>query len=330
VSAPVIAVITRTKNRTLLLERAIRSVLSQTRRDWLHVIVNDGGDPAPVDALVARHADAYAGRVQVIHNPASVGMEAASNIGIRASQSHYLTILDDDDSWAHYFLETVIRELETRQRRFSSVRGVICHSMVVRERVEAGRVLFESQKPFNDWMQSAFVDLDRLAQSNTFIPNAFLFEREAALEVGLYDEGLAVLGDWDFNLRFCMRHDIAVLPETLAFYHQRPSAQGADGNSVIVMNDKQVEYRELLKNRWLRRDLSAGGLGLLMAQHDHRLGAASVQKGERKRSRKLSHILRGFGRLVTGRADATAVEIFRVFRFAGFKGLRRALRAIGS
>ncbi len=39
-----VTVITRTKNRTLLLERAIKSVLAQTREDWTHVIVNDGGD----------------------------------------------------------------------------------------------------------------------------------------------------------------------------------------------------------------------------------------------------------------------------------------------
>ena len=329
----VIAIITRTKNRTLLLERTIKSVLAQTRSDWVHVIVNDGGDPAPVDALVARHGDAYAGRVHVIHNPVSVGMEAASNIGIRASQSRYLTIFDDDDSWSPYFLETLIKELERRQARFGSVRGVICHSMVVREKVENGRILFDSKEPFNDWMQSSFVDLDRLAQSNSFIPNAFIFEREAALETGLYDEGLAVLGDWDFNLRFCMRYDIAVVQEMLAFHHKRPSAQGVDDDGVLVMHNTHREYRELLKNRWLRKDLASGGLGLLMSQHDHRLAAAAptpASAPSKKRSRKTSHLIRGFGRLIFGRAEITVAEVLRMSRFAGFKGVRRALRSIGS
>ena len=326
-----IAVITRTKNRAILLERTIKSVLAQTRSDWLHVIVNDGGDPAPVDALVARHGDAYAGRVHVIHNPVSVGMEAASNIGIRASQSRYLTIFDDDDSWSPYFLETLIKELERRQARFGSVRGIICHSMVVREKVEDGRILFDSMEPFNGWMQSSFVDLDRLAESNSFIPNAFIFERDAALETGLYDEGLAVLGDWDFNLRFCMRYDIAVVQETLAFYHQRPAAQGSNSDSALVVNRSHREYRELLKNRWLRKDLCSGGLGLLISQHDHRLAAAApAPTPSKKRSRKTSHLIRGFGRLIFGRANITVVEVLRMSRFAGFKGVRRALRSIGS
>jgi len=37
-----VAVVTRTKNRAILLERAIHSVLKQKFHDWTHVIVNDG------------------------------------------------------------------------------------------------------------------------------------------------------------------------------------------------------------------------------------------------------------------------------------------------
>ena len=52
-----VAVITRTRNRALLLRRAARSVERQTFRDFSWVVVNDGGDgeevkPVP-DVLVA-------------------------------------------------------------------------------------------------------------------------------------------------------------------------------------------------------------------------------------------------------------------------------------
>ena len=332
-SSPAITIITRTKNRALLLERTIKSVLAQTHEDWTHVIVNDGGDPAPVEALVARHAGAYAGRLHVIHNPVSVGQGASSNMGIRASQSRYLTILDEADSWSPYFLETLITELERRQNRFRSVRGIICHSMVVCERIEEGRIHFDSKHPFNDWMQSSFVDLDRLAQSNSFTPDAFVFEREAALEIGLFDEGLPVLGDWDFNLRFCMRYDIAVNSEMLAFHHQWRVAQSDEGRDVLTMGGAYQESRQLLKNRLLRKDLSNGGLGLLMAQHDQRVAVVKKPDGKgepsKKRKKKNSQLLRGLRRFLTGRADTTATEVLRAFRISGFKGLRRIFRSIG-
>ena len=51
-----VAIITRTKDRPLLLRRAVESVLGQTHADWVHVIVNDGGDPAAVEQVVAPQA----------------------------------------------------------------------------------------------------------------------------------------------------------------------------------------------------------------------------------------------------------------------------------
>ncbi|MBU2090763.1 MAG: glycosyltransferase family 2 protein, partial [Alphaproteobacteria bacterium] len=91
---PVVAIITRTKDRPILLRRAIDSVLAQHYSDWVHVIVNDGGDPAPVDGLLAGYMDAYAGRLVRVDNPQSLGMEVASNRGIAASASRYLIIHD--------------------------------------------------------------------------------------------------------------------------------------------------------------------------------------------------------------------------------------------
>lgn len=49
-----------------------------------------------------------------------------------------------------------------------------------------------------------------------------------------------------------------------------------------------------------------------------------------KKKRKLSLLLRGLRRFLTGRSNTTAKEMFHVFRSAGFRGLRRTLRDIGS
>ena len=55
--ASLVAIVTRTKNRPLLLERALNSVLGQSFADWHQIVVNDGGDPAPVDALAERYRE---------------------------------------------------------------------------------------------------------------------------------------------------------------------------------------------------------------------------------------------------------------------------------
>jgi glycosyltransferase involved in cell wall biosynthesis len=48
-----IGVIMRTKDRPILLQRALQSVTQQTFKDWQLVIVNDGGDPGPIDDLLS-------------------------------------------------------------------------------------------------------------------------------------------------------------------------------------------------------------------------------------------------------------------------------------
>lgn len=254
-----VAVVTRTRQRPVLLARAIDSVLAQTHRDWTHVIVNDGGDPVEVEALVARQAAAYQGRAQVLHHPVPVGMEAASNAGIAASDSTWLAIHDDDDTWRPTFLERALAAI--RAHPLPDCRGAVAWAERVIERIEDGRVIELRRESYNDWLRE--MELWRLLQQNLFPPISFVFARAALEEVGGFDPTLPVLGDWDFNLRFCARFEIAVVPEHLAGYHHRPAgATGAYGNTVVSGVALHQQYRSWLVNRWLRQDLAAGRVGL--------------------------------------------------------------------
>jgi glycosyltransferase involved in cell wall biosynthesis len=51
-----VAVITRTKDRPLLLERAIKSVHNQTFKDYVHIIINDGGDSIALEKFLKTYA----------------------------------------------------------------------------------------------------------------------------------------------------------------------------------------------------------------------------------------------------------------------------------
>lgn len=264
-----VAIITRTKNRPLLLERAIQSALGQSMDDWFMVIVNDGGEPAPVDELVERYKDKFNGRVGVIHNPQSLGMEAASNRGIAYGDSKYLIIHDDDDSWAPHFLKLCISELEKQQQKVPTVRGIVTRSMTVFEHIEKGNVVIDKMEPWNDWLEEGIVSLFAMAGTNQFPPIAFLYEREVIDQIGGYCEQLPVLGDWDFNLRFMNKFDIYCLPELLSFYHHRPVAQGTLGNTISNSNI-HLYYTRYLQNKLLRSDVESGsmGIGTLMNMAD--------------------------------------------------------------
>lgn len=261
---PKIAVITRTKERPLFLERAIKSVQNQTMKDFVQVIINDGGDPAPVDELVEEHKNLIAGRVMVIHNTESSGMEAASNKAIKSLESDYVAIHDDDDTWAPQFLEQASQHLEQ-----TGAKGVVVRTEKVIEEVNGQTIKTLKQQP---WMpEMKVINLYRQCIDNQMTPITFLYRRSVFEEIGYYDESLPVLGDWDFGLRFLQKYDVEFLDPgyALAYYHHRKYTEGAVGNSNYGSgHEKHRYYTNLLMNKHLRQELNDGrlGVGYIMSQ----------------------------------------------------------------
>ena len=247
---PKVSVVTRTKNRPLLLRRAIRSVDEQRFGDWEHLVIDDGGDPAPVDSLCAGEP-----RRRVVHNPRSLGMEAASNVGLRQARGEYVVIHDDDDSWHPEFLDATVAFLDQAP---ATVGGVITRTVRVRERIEGDQVILIDESLINDWLDR--ITLFRLAADNPYQPIAFLYRRRVLDEIGFYREDLPVAGDWDFNLRFCSRYEVGVIRRPLARYHLRVQSDGVSSNSVFGGLLPQWEAR--LRNELLRADLRSGQMGL--------------------------------------------------------------------
>lgn len=250
-ASPDVAVITRTKNRPVLLRRAAKSVSDQTLQNLHWVVVNDGGDLAAVEEIVER-CPLDRRRLTIVSHEASQGMEAASNAGIAASDAEFVVIHDDDDSWDPTFLERTVGFL--RSARGQRYGGVITHSMYVSEEIVDDGVVEHERRPYNDWVRN--VQLTEMACGNFFPPIAFVFRRSAWEKTGGFNENLPVLGDWYFNMQFLTEYDIAVIPEALASYHHRDrgaSATGIYANSVIGGVSKHEEFASIARNEFLRK-----------------------------------------------------------------------------
>ena len=265
-----VAIITRTKDRNLLLERALQSVIEQTYKNWKLIVVNDGGDAAQVDALLERYATKLEGRALVIHHEASQGMEAASNSGIKNSVSDYVVIHDDDDSWHSSFLEECIQFMGNKSQ-LPELGGVVTHWNVINEEVINGCI-----KQLSSKVESSLESLSlyRMLHECYIIPICFLYKRAALNDIGLYDETLKLAGDWEFNMRFMSKYEIGLIPKPLANYHKRkPTNKGSLANNVLETPNKLDYYANLVRNRYLRKDLKSGtiNLGTLM-NFSHHLG----------------------------------------------------------
>ncbi len=251
-----IAIVTRTKNRPLLLERAMKSVLDQTWQHYLMVVINDGGDPDPVNKLATRFKDRFSGRLIVLHNDKSIGMEGAAVKAIQSCQSKYVTILDDDDTWFPTFLEKTIGFLEAcDDPQFA---GAACRSMLVEERIEGNTCIELSRNPLNPNLKAVTV----LGNYYHCLPNnSFVYRRDVYDCVGMYNPDYRSAGDVEFMIRFLLKYDIWVLPEELACYHIRPISENVTYNNSINDNSNQI-YTARIANEWLRRDIERGVLGI--------------------------------------------------------------------
>lgn len=302
-----VAVVTRTKDRPILLGRALESVAGQSFQDLVWVVVNDGGTREPVDA-VAERARTRGVETVVLHHPASLGMEAASNAGVAAVLSEFVVLHDDDDSWEPAFLTTTVAFLDGGPEWG----GVITGTIRVDERMERdGGARELRRRPFNPGLRS--VHLSEVAEQNPFPPICFLYRRSAYDAVGSYDATLPVLGDWEFNLRFLARFDIGVVDRPLANYHWRVADKGQYGNSVSDGVDRHVQWDALVRNRLLRRDLEAGTVGL-----GHLVAGGRRQIALGKTLEPLS--------MVRGLAKRVAFRLRRVASIAARSKIKRAVR----
>lgn len=247
-----VIIVTRTKNRPLLLARAFASVLGQTYQNWHLYLVNDGGDPDSVERLIAQYQSAFNDRLTVKHHAHSLGMEAASNAGLNGAQGDYIIIHDDDDSWKPNFLEQTVSYLEAPEHaRFAAV---ATNCTVIFEKINGDEVVEERRESWGYFKER--VDMFDLLKLNNIPPICTLIRKQVVDAIGLYNDSLPVLGDWDYNLRILMIGDIGTINRELANYHHRvPSGQGIDlyQNSVSGGNSKHLDYQVLYRNSMIRK-----------------------------------------------------------------------------
>lgn len=238
-----VQVVMRTFERPVLLARALASVRAQSHPHVSLTVVNNGGDPAGVDSVVAASG---LPDVHVIHLSERLGMEAASNAALAASTTEFFAIHDDDDAWHPRFLETTVAALAAHPDAVAAVTAVVR----VHETMTGSRVWPVREEPVP--LDEGRLTFRGMIGHNTFPPIAALFRRSLLGTVGRFDESLPVLGDWEFNLRAVASGPFLFVPESLARYHTRtPESDAGTGNSITAGVDLHRSTKRLLQDRWL-------------------------------------------------------------------------------
>jgi glycosyltransferase involved in cell wall biosynthesis len=199
---PLVSVIlpTYSRFRCGLLERSIRSVLSQTFRDFELIIVDDGSRDGTEGYIAGLcQADPRVVHVRHVRNSGLPGLRV--NEGILLARGPYVAFQFDDDTWRPNFLDVLTQAAAGRGREAVIVGTSIFH--------HNGQT---QHAPFVEVNPSTLFETNRFANNCTLIPRE-LFDR-----FGMYDCHLAMRRacDWDLWLRLIKFVPFHVVGEIVA------------------------------------------------------------------------------------------------------------------
>ena len=198
---PAVSVVIPTYNRRERVGRAVASVLAQNFEDFELLVVDDGSEDGTGDSLVGLDSRVHC------HRQPNRGPAAARNAGMRLACAPVVAFLDADNRWLPDHLEVLVALLA----RFpEAVFASTCPSFTV-----AGEEQPEDARLF-DPLPVALI-------SNKFgYVSCSAARREVLLEVGGFDERLAVGEDDDLWLRLAMKGPFATLQRrTIVRRHTR-------------------------------------------------------------------------------------------------------------
>jgi len=163
---PLISVYMPTKNRGVLLIKAIESVLEQDYPNFELIIVDDGStDDTP--KLLSQYASEYS-KVRFFRNEQSIGAAAARNIAIKNAKGEFITGLDDDDLFCKDRLSSLYKHYDDKY-------AFICSSVIwdfgTRQKVADKKMQvfnLEQQLSYNHATTQVLVKTSRILETGGF------------------------------------------------------------------------------------------------------------------------------------------------------------------
>lgn len=232
------AIITTCKRPAYIVERAIKSVLSQTYNNIECIVIDDSPSTYEERGNVANLAKMY--DIRYIPLEKNQGACIARNRGIKESRGEYVAFLDDDDEW-------LPQKIEKQLDIFSKDVGLVyCGRKTIYD-VEQMEVIqhvkFLKGHIFDELILDNFI-------GSTSFP---LIRKSCLLDIGGFDEKQKAAQDYDVWLRIALYMKVNYVKDVLAIYHVHELGQITSNysNKVSGLERLNNKYKEYLKsNSW--------------------------------------------------------------------------------
>jgi glycosyltransferase involved in cell wall biosynthesis len=222
----IVSCIIPTYNRQIELKRAIKSVVNQSYKK-LDIVVVDANYGDNISKKLKQYINEINDeRIRFIDNEQSRRLNGAEarNIGIETSKGNYIAFLDDDDEW---LVDKIKLQVEALTSDVSSdrIKAVSCLVGFFKK----GKLVKKSKFKLFKNMQKQV-----LLRNFSIYTSTVLFEKQALLSAGVFDENLTRHQDLQLFLDFLIKYEIKLLDTVLVSYHMDDNQNRPNSTNMMV------------------------------------------------------------------------------------------------
>jgi glycosyltransferase involved in cell wall biosynthesis len=211
-----ISVVIPTYNRQDYIERAIVSVLNQTRQASEILVVDDAstdGTDQVMEHIISRFPQAG---VQFLRSTENRGAQVVRNRGIREANGEWIALLDSDDEWLPNHLEISLLLAETDQVNVVYGNGFVEDGI--------NKKLLSCGQP----ARKAFLYSNILSNAGPMF-QSMLVRKSCFEKIGFLDENIIAHQEWDTAIRLFRDNEVSYVDEPVFIWHIH-QAENISGN----------------------------------------------------------------------------------------------------
>jgi len=232
-----VSVIIPTYNRAHILARAIDSVLQQTFKDFVLIVVDDGSSDN-TEELMKRYLDDS--RVKYHRLEQNAGVSNARNTGADLAETEWIAFHDSDDEWHCDKLEKQMNYLESNPDC-----GMVYSAYAYYKEGMEGYIKIPRENILGDVT-------DALLLQNSIGAPTVVIKKEVFQQIGGYNTKYPSLEDWDFAIKASMATTIGYIDECLMDAHFSANGVGENGMNYCKARCMLIaDYRAELEKRKL-------------------------------------------------------------------------------
>ena len=189
IDSPKVSVIVPTYNRADRLEETLRSIISQTYKDFELIVVDDGSTDNTSKVM-----QSFPG-AQYLAMEKNSGVSKARNLGLACAKGQFICFLDSDDLWDEKKLQIQVNWME------NNTDSQVCYTdeIWIRNGVRVN--------PMNRHRKYTG-DIFRHCLALCIVsPSSVMLRAELFDEIGNFDESLPVCEDYDLWLRIAAKYE---------------------------------------------------------------------------------------------------------------------------